>query len=106
MIFGRRAKDFLQNLFAILRSMEIKDLGQRIKKLEARNTRVENDKAWETSWTRRLSIMVLTYLVVVAYLEFVVRIDPWINALVPVIGFFLSTLTVSLLKSLWLAKRK
>lgn len=80
-------------------------LKTRIELLEARNHRVEADKAWETSWARRLAIMILTYLVVVFYLYFVVHINPWINALVPVIGFFLSTLTVSLLKRQWLARR-
>lgn len=81
------------------------ELLERIEKLEARNKRVEADKAWETSWVRRMAIMILTYLVVVCYLHFVVHISPWINALVPVIGFFVSTLTVSLLKKEWLSRR-
>jgi len=81
-------------------------LEQRIAKLEARNKRVEGDKAWETSWLRRGSIAVLTYLVVVFYLHFVVHINPWINALVPVIGYSLSTLTVAKLKQFWLSRRK
>jgi Na+/H+ antiporter NhaD/arsenite permease-like protein len=85
--------------------MKIDELQKRIEKLEARNSRVEGDKAWETSWFRRLSIMVLTYLVVVFYLHFVVHIDPWVNALVPVIGFGASTLTLTLLKQRWLEKR-
>jgi hypothetical protein len=80
-------------------------LQERVAKLEARNRRVEADKGWETSWTRRLSIMLLTYITVVCYLRFVIHIDPWINALVPVIGFFLSTLTVSYLKNHWSARR-
>jgi len=80
-------------------------LTERIEKLEARNKRVEADKAWETSWIRRGAVMILTYIVVVFYLRFVVHINPWINALVPVIGFFLSTLTVSLLKKEWQARR-
>lgn len=80
-------------------------LQKRVELLEARNRRVEADKAWETSWQRRTAIMVLTYLVVVFYLQFVVHINPWINTLVPVIGFFLSTLTVSLLKKEWLTRR-
>lgn len=83
-----------------------KDIEQRLAAIEARNKRVEDDKAWETSWIRRVSIMVLTYFVVVSYLHFVVKIEPWINALVPVIGFALSTLTISLLKSAWLSRRK
>ncbi|HET6925121.1 MAG TPA: hypothetical protein VFH39_04790 [Candidatus Saccharimonadales bacterium] len=78
---------------------------KRIEQLEARNRRVEADKGWETSWTRRLAIMFLTYWIVVAYLQFVVHIDPWINALVPVIGFFLSGLTLTLLKRQWIANR-
>ena len=80
------------------------DLLARIEKLEARNKRVEADKAWETNWLRRVAIMVLTYAVVVVYLQFVVRIDPWINALVPVIGFTLSTLTISALKHWWIQR--
>jgi hypothetical protein len=83
----------------------MKDFEKRLAAIEARNERVELDKAWETSWSRRISIMLLTYLVVVAYLHFVVRIDPWINALVPVLGFLLSTLTLSALKDYWISKR-
>lgn len=79
---------------------------ERLAIVEARNIKVEGDKAWETSWTRRLSIMALTYLVVVAYLHFVVHIDPWINAIVPVIGFFLSTLTIEFIKTRWKSHQK
>lgn len=82
-----------------------KTLEQRIVQLESRNQRVEIDKAWETSWTRRIGIMILTYAIVACYLYFVVHIDPWINALVPVIGYFLSTLTISLVKSIWVARQ-
>lgn len=78
-----------------------KTIESRITALEARNKRVESDKAWETSWTRRIAIMVLTYLTIVAYLHFVIHIDPWLNALVPVAGFFLSTLTIGYLKTTW-----
>ena len=81
-----------------------KSIEERLADIEQRNKRVEQDKAWETSWVRRIGIMILTYLVVVAYLEFVVKIDPWVNALVPVIGFLLSTLTLSALKKYWVSK--
>ena len=84
---------------------EVEELRKRIERLEARNKRVESDKGWETSWTRRIAIMVLTYLTVAFYLHFVVHISPWINALVPVIGYFVSTLTVSLFKKQWVARR-
>lgn len=79
---------------------------ERLQVIEDRNRRVEDDKAWETSWIRRGGIMVLTYIVVVAYLQIVIKADDvWINALVPVIGFTLSTLTLSLIKRTWLSSR-
>lgn len=77
----------------------------RLRAIEARNQKVEADKAWETSWTRRTAIAVLTYIVVVVYLQFIVHINPWINALVPVLGFLLSTLTISYLKKIWIKNR-
>ena len=82
------------------------DLDKRITAIETRNKRVQQDKAWETSRTRKLSIMALTYLVVVSYLHFVVKISPWINGLVPVIGFALSTMTLTYLKKIWISRNK
>ena len=40
---------------------------ERIEAIEQRNKRVEEDKAWETSLTRRVCIAVLTYIVVIIY---------------------------------------
>lgn len=80
-------------------------LEKRIAALEARNRRVEADKAWETSLVRRVAIAGLTYFVVVAYLYFVIKTDPWLNALIPVGGFLLSTLTLGLIKKLWDTQR-
>jgi len=83
----------------------MKSLEQRIAAIEDRNRKVEADKARETSWTRRISFMLLTYIVVALYLTLVVGVDPWLNALVPVVGFFLSTLAVSTIKEFWLNHR-
>lgn len=76
-------------------------LEKRINNIENRNQRVEQDKAWETSYTRRILLVIFTYSAVATYLHFVVHIDPWINAIVPSLGFLLSTLTLSFLKKLW-----
>lgn len=84
----------------------MKTIEGRLRAIEERNSRVEADKAWETSWTRRVSIMILTYVVVVMYLAFVVGVDPWLNALVPVVGFLISTLAVSSIKQYWLKKHQ
>ena len=45
----------------------MKDLENKIKDIEDRNKRVELDKTCETSWTRRLCICILTYIVVIIY---------------------------------------
>ena len=82
----------------------MKDLEKRLEAIEKRNKKVELDKAWETSWTRRLSIALLTYGVIVIYLVFIDNDKPYINALVPVVGFILSTFAMSWVKKIWQKK--
>lgn len=78
---------------------------KRLEAIEKRNEKVSLDKAWETSWTRRISIAILTYFVVLVYLFVVGNDNPWINAIVPPIGFLLSTLAVSEIRKLWQRKQ-
>ena len=67
-------------------------LEERIKNIEERNKRVELDKKWETSWTRRICIMILTYIIVIIYSYLIRNYDNiLLSSLVPVIGFTLST---------------
>ena len=73
-----------------------------IEKIKERNKRVEADKAWETSKTRKLIITIMTYIVIVIFLWSIDAPGPWLNAIVPTLGFILSTLTLSFLKKLWL----
>lgn len=81
--------------------MEKSTLEQRITNIEKRNREVEQNKAWETSWTRKILVAVFTYLAIALYLKFIVKIDPWINAIIPTVGFLLSTLTLPFFKKLW-----
>ena len=77
------------------------DLEKRIARIEARNKKVETDKGWETSWTRRLLLILFTYLAIALYLR-VIEVDmPWLNAIVPAVGFLLSTLTLPVFKEFW-----
>ena len=73
-----------------------------IENIQARNKKVEEDKACEVSKTRRIFIGVMTYSIVVFFLWSIKAPKPWINALVPTIGFFLSTLTLPYFKKFWL----
>ena len=78
------------------------DFEKEIKEIKARNKRVETDKAWETSWTRRICIMILTYIVVITYSYVVKEFDNiFLSSLVPVIGFTLSTLSLKLVRKIW-----
>ena len=39
------------------------DIEKEINDIKERNKKVELNKAWETSWTRKLCIMFLTYII-------------------------------------------
>ena len=77
------------------------DLLARVEAIENRNTAVTLDKQWETSWTRKLGIIGLTYIVVLIYLFVIGNDNPWINAIVPPVGFLLSTLALGWLRNSW-----
>ena len=82
--------------------MELKDLEKEIEHIKQRNKRVELDKKWETSWTRKLCICILTYIVVVIYSYMVRNYDNiFLSSLVPVIGFTLSTLSLRYIRKIW-----
>ncbi len=80
---------------------EIAELRNEIKKLKERNKKVETNKAWELSWTRRLILAILTYVIAAITLQTLSNSSPWTNAVIPAIGFFLSTLTLTLVKNFW-----
>ncbi len=75
-----------------------------VKSILERNARVEADKAWETSVTRRLIIFGATYVIVLYFLILVNAPNPFLNALVPALAFAVSTLSVSALKKFWLER--
>ena len=78
------------------------NLEEEIRKIKARNKRVEADKAWETSLSRKIVIFILTYLVIAIFFVSAKLPDPFINSIVPALAFALSTLTLPILKNFWL----
>ena len=80
----------------------LQEIQNEIEKINERNSRVESDKAWETSITRRALLVVFTYLAIGFYLDAIKIANPWMNAIVPAVGFLLSTLTLPFFKKLWL----
>ncbi len=81
-------------------------LESRVAAIERRNARVEGDKAWERSWARRALIALLTFIVVFAFLSIIDFQNPWLPALVPAVGYLLSTLGLSFFKERWLQNRR
>lgn len=80
----------------------LEQLEKEIEAIKDRNKRVETEKAWETSWTRRGMVVVLTYTVIAILFIFLGTPNPLENAVVPSIAFILSTLSGPLVKKLWL----
>lgn len=82
--------------------MEKFDMEKEISLIKERNHKVELDKRWETSWTRKICIAVLTYFVVVFY-SFIINkfSNIWLSSLVPVLGFILSTLSIRFIRKIW-----
>lgn len=79
----------------------LRQLEKEIQDIKKRNQKVELDKSWETSFTRRILLILFTYLAIGLYLNAINIASPWLNAIVPAIGFLLSTLTLPFLKNLW-----
>ena len=80
------------------------DLTAEIAALKERNRRVEAEKAWETSGFRSFCIAVATYIVASLVLYVIGVKDFFLNALIPTIGYYLSTQSFPLLKRWWIRK--
>jgi hypothetical protein len=78
---------------------------ERLSVIEERNRRVEGDKSWEISWTRRGLICGITYICAFILLNILGHEGAWKHALVPVMGYVLSTLSLPAIKAVWLEKK-
>lgn len=76
-------------------------IDERISRIESRNAKATSDKAWETSLTRRGAISGITYIFAGFSLYLLGSNAPWFYALIPVLGYVLSTLSLPLLRALW-----
>ena len=79
---------------------------ERIAAIEARNRRVEVEKAWETSWVRIGSIVLGTYIAATILLWIIGVANPYLGSLVPALGFLLSTQSLPALKRWWMHQRR
>jgi hypothetical protein len=80
----------------------IQELEKEIKAIKERNSRVEMDKMWETSTTRKALVALLTAFVISLFFLAIGVEEPFLNAIVPTLGFLLSTLALNRVKRLWI----
>ena len=73
-----------------------------VREIQERNARVGADKAWETSVFRVASIAAVTYVIAGAVLYAIGNDNPLRNALIPTIGYFLSTQSLPFVKRWWI----
>ena len=73
-----------------------------IENILARNKRVEAEKAWEVSRTRRAVIAIFTYVCACILLWSLGSTQFLLQALVPAVGYLLSTLSLPWVKRRWM----
>jgi hypothetical protein len=85
--------------------MNLESIEKRLATIEKRNQSVELDKAWETSWTRRSLIIIFTYTLLASYMWAIGVEKPLVNAVIPAVGFTLSTLSLPFFRKIWESKQ-
>lgn len=77
-------------------------LEEEIQKIKERNKKVEADKAWETSWSRKIVIAFVTYIAISLFLFLTGFENPLMGAIIPTVGFLLANMSIPFFKNLWL----
>ncbi|OGH11107.1 MAG: hypothetical protein A2857_03045 [Candidatus Levybacteria bacterium RIFCSPHIGHO2_01_FULL_36_15] len=84
---------------------QIEKFKKEIESIKERNKRVEKDKAWETSWTRRIAIAVSTYILILIFLYSIGADKPFLSAIIPAVAYMISSASLNSLKTWWLKNR-
>ncbi len=72
--------------------------------IKERNLRVQADKAWETSVFRRTLIACITY-IIASFVLYAIHVPNfYLSAIIPTLGYILSTLSLPFIKKWWIEK--
>ncbi len=83
---------------------DIEEIKKEIDSIKERNKKVEADKAWETSRFRVTSVLIMTY-ITTAIVFYVIGVSNFLlNALIPTVGFYLSTQSLPFIKKWWIGR--
>lgn len=85
---------------------ELQNIQRELETIKERNKRVEADKAWELSWTRKILVALFTYILIVLFMVLAHLSSPFINAIVPSVAYLISMSAMPYLKKWWLSRKK
>ena len=80
--------------------MNLEELNEKVGKILERNKKVEQDKAWETSFFRRLFLAILTYFAVLALLLIINAPTPFLAALIPAAAYLIQQYSLPFMRGL------
>lgn len=79
----------------------MENIEKEVELIKNRNKAVEMDKAWETSWTRRIFIALITYIIALLWMSAIGESLVLLKACIPTGGYLLSTLSLPFVKDWW-----
>jgi len=79
-------------------------LEKELEKIKWRNQKVEADKAWETSLLRKILVAIITYTIVVIVMYLLKLENIFVSALIPTAWFLLSTLSINIVKTIYIER--
>ena len=82
------------------------DLQTEILQLQQRNREKDRGKEFESSYTRVIFLMAVTYFTLLTYMALVIKsANPYLDAIVPTVGFNISTWSLPYVKEWWIQAR-
>ncbi|KKQ04384.1 MAG: hypothetical protein US16_C0061G0004 [Candidatus Moranbacteria bacterium GW2011_GWE2_36_40] len=80
----------------------MENIEKEIELIKKRNKSVELDKSWEKSWTRRIFIAAITYIIALMWMRTIGESLIFLKACIPTGGYLLSTLSLPFIKKWWI----
>lgn len=83
---------------------DLEEIQKEIDLIKKRNSRVEADKAWETSGARILFIVAATYIITATVFYLIGVKNFLLSALIPTLGYYLSMQSLPSVKGWWVRR--
>ena len=80
------------------------NIEEEINLIRCRNRKAEADKAWEISNMRKIAVALTAYFVMICVMYVLKMENPFIGAIIPTLGFILSTVSDDLVKKIRMKK--